>query len=83
MQIDIGRFTRPVMSLTGTFSLVYLFTWGPLCMFWEVRDMPWPPLVTAAFSGLVVVMTFPAFALAVGIESYFERRLNPSQTEIH
>lgn len=76
MQADIGRFTRPVMNIMATCSLVYLMTWGPLCAFWEVGNMPWAPLVTATSSGLIVAMTFPAFALAVGIESYFCRRLN-------
>ncbi len=75
MQADIGRYTRPVMSVMAIFSLAYLLTWGPLCLFWEVDSMPWLPLLTAAFSGLVVAMTFPAFALAVGIERYFHRRL--------
>ena len=41
--------------------------------------MPWLPLLAAAFSGLVVMMTFPAFAMAVGIESYFWRRLRSLQ----
>ncbi|PWE33423.1 hypothetical protein DDZ14_04270 [Maritimibacter sp. 55A14] len=75
MQADIGRYTRPVMNIMGTVSLVYLLTWGPLCVFWEVGNMPWLPLLTTALSGLVVAMTFPAFALAVGIERYFHHRL--------
>jgi len=75
MQADIGRFTRPIMSVTSTFSLVYLLTWGPLFMFWDIDNMPWLPVLTVALSGFVVAMTFPAFALAVGIESYFWRRL--------
>ena len=76
MQADIGRYTRPVISIMATSSLVYLMTWGPLCAFWEVDNMPWIPLLAAAFSGFVVAMTFPAFALAVGIESYFCSRLH-------
>lgn len=81
MQADISRITRPVMSVMATFSLVYLMTWGPLYVFWEVGNMPWLPLLAAAFSGVVVAMTFPAFALAVGIESYFYRRLCSSQAK--
>ncbi|CRL12481.1 hypothetical protein NIT7321_03358 [Phaeobacter italicus] len=79
MQIDVGRYTRPVMSIMATCSLVYLMTWGPLCAFWEVGHMPWLPLLVAAFSGLIVAMAFPAFALAVGIERYFCRRLRSLQ----
>lgn len=75
MQADIGRSTRPVMGVTCSFSLVYLLTWGPLCMFWDIGNLPWLPALTAALSGLVAATTFPAFALAVGIESYFSRRL--------
>lgn len=75
MRADIGRYTHAVMNLMGTFSLVYLLTWGPLCLFWEVGGMPILPLMTATFSGIVVTITFPAFALAVGIEGYFYRRL--------
>lgn len=75
MRADIGRYTRPVMSVTATSSMIYLMTWGPLWAFWEVGSMPWLPLLAAAFSGVIVAMTFPAFALAVGIESYFCRRL--------
>jgi hypothetical protein len=79
MQADIGRFTRPVMSIMATCSLVYLMTWGPLYALWEVGHMPWLPLLAAAFSGLVVTMTFPAFVMAVGIESDFWRRLRSLQ----
>lgn len=75
MQTDIGRYTRPLMSVTATSSMAYLLTWGPLCAFWEVGNMPWLPLLTAACSGLIVAITFPAFALALGIEGYFHRRL--------
>ena len=81
MQADLGRYTRPVMSVMATCSLVYLLTWGPLCAFWEVGNMPWIPLLAAAFSGVVIAMTFPAFALAVGIESYFHRRLGSLQAK--
>lgn len=79
MQADIGRLTRPVMSVTAICSLTYLMTWGPLCVFWEAGDMPWLPLLAAAFSGLILAMAFPAFALAIGIESYFGRRLRSLQ----
>lgn len=75
MQADLGRFTRPVMSIMATCSLVYLMTWGPLCAFWGAGNMPWIPLLAAAFSGIAVAMIFPAFALAVGIESYFCNRV--------
>lgn len=79
MQADLGRYTRPVMSTMATCSLVYLMTWGPLYALWEVGHMPWLPLLAAAFSGLVVTMIFPAFVMAVGIESYFCRRLRSLQ----
>ncbi len=79
MQADIGRYTRPVMSVTATCSLVYLMTWGPLCAFWEVGNMPWLPLLASALSACVIALTAPAFALAVGIESYFCRRIRALQ----
>ncbi len=85
MQADLDRVTRPVISVMTSCSLVYLMTWGPLCAFWEVGSMPWIPLLAAAISGIAVAMTFPAFALAVGIESYFCNRLRSmaqSQTVI-
>lgn len=41
--------------------------------------MPWLPLLAAAFSGLILAMAFPAFALAIGLESYFGRRLRSLQ----
>ena len=82
MQADIGRYTRPVMTITGTSSLMYLMTWVPLIAFWGAGNMPWLPLVAAAVSGIVVAMAFPAFALAVGVESYFRRRLSFFQATI-
>lgn len=81
MQADLGRYTRPVMSIMANCSLVYLMTWGPLCAFWEIGNVPWIPLLAAAFSGVVVAITFPAFALAVGIENYFYRRLDSLQAK--
>ena len=75
MQTDIGRYTRPVISIMGISSLVYLMTWGPLVTFWGAGNMPWLPLLTAALSACVTTLVAPAFALAVGIESYFCRRL--------
>lgn len=75
MQADIGRYTRPVMTIMGISSLVYLMTWGPLIAFWGGSNLPWLPLLTAALSACIMTLTAPAFALAVGIESYFCRRL--------
>ena len=79
MQIDIGRLTRPVMSLTGTFSLVYLLTWCPLYLGLSAEELPLIYLVLAGISGMVVAMIFPSFALAVAIEGYFYRRLGSSR----
>lgn len=75
MQADIGRYTRPVMSTMGTSSLVYLMTWGPLIAFWGEGNMPWLAVLAAVLSACIITLTAPAFALAVGIESYFCRRL--------
>lgn len=75
MQTDIGRYTRPVISIMGVSSMTYLMTWWPLVAFWEAGDMPWPPLAAVALSAVILTLTAPAFALAVGIESYFCRRL--------
>ncbi|ATG49280.1 hypothetical protein CEW89_17880 [Celeribacter ethanolicus] len=75
MQSDIGRFTRPVIDLMCGFSMAYLMSWGMLCVLWGGDSMPWAPLLIASISALVVVLALPAFVLAVGIESYFSRRL--------
>lgn len=75
MQADLGRYTRPVMSIMGVSSLAYLLTWGPLLAFWEAGNMPWLPLLIAAICACIITLTAPAFALAVGVERYFCRRL--------
>lgn len=75
MQADIGRYTRPVISIMGMSSMAYLMTWWPLVTFWEAGDMPWLPLAAVALSAVILTLTTPAFALAVGIETYFRRRL--------
>ncbi|SPH20354.1 hypothetical protein ASD8599_01090 [Ascidiaceihabitans donghaensis] len=75
MQADIARYTRPVMNITCTCSLFYLMTWGPLCAFWVAGEMPWLPMIGVAISGIVIALSFPAFALALGIEQYFCHRL--------
>ena len=82
MQADIGRYTRPVMNIMAIFSLVYLMTWGPLCAFWSDGNMPWLPLLAAVLSACVIALTAPAFALAVGIESYFCRRIRALQAAV-
>ncbi|WP_299984893.1 hypothetical protein [uncultured Ruegeria sp.] len=79
MQADIARFTRPVMNITTVFSLIYLVTWGPLFALGTVDSMPLISLLTAALSGCVIALSMPAFALAIGIESYFARRLRALQ----
>lgn len=76
IQADVARFTRPVMNITTIFSLVYLMTWGPLFAFGTVGSMPLVPLLTAAVSGCVIALSMPAFALAIGIETYFRHRLH-------
>ncbi|WP_297542939.1 hypothetical protein [Roseovarius sp.] len=80
MQADISRYTRPVISAMGISSLSYLMTWGPLVAFWGVNNMPWLPLLATALSACIVTLTAPAFALAVGIEGYFMRRLRALET---
>lgn len=75
MQCDIGRFTRPVIDVMCVFSLTYFMAWGALCVLWNGDGMPWAPLLTATVAGFVVVAALSAFMLAVGIESYFSRRL--------
>jgi len=82
MQADISRFTRPVMSIMGISSLVYLMTWGPLVAYWGVGNMPWLPLLASASSACIITLTTPAFALAVGVESYFKRRLRVLQAVV-
>lgn len=82
MQADISRFTRPVMSVMGISSLVYLMTWGPLVAYWGVGNMPWLPLLASASSACIITVTAPAFALAVGVESYFIRRLRVLQAVV-
>ncbi len=80
MQADISRYTRPVISAMGISSLSYIATWGPLVTFWDVNGMPWLLLLAVALSASIVTLTAPAFALAVGIESYFTRRLRILKT---
>lgn len=75
MQADISRYTRPVISIMGISSMAYLITWWPLVTFWEAGDMPWLPLITVVFCACIITLTAPAFALAIGVESYFCRRL--------
>lgn len=76
----IGRSTRPVISAMGISSLSYLMTWGPLVTFCGVNNMPWLPLLATASSACLVTLAAPAFALAVGIEGYFMRRLRALET---
>lgn len=75
MQADIGRYTRPVISIMGISSLAYLMTWGPLVAFWGAGDMPWLPLMTAGLCACLITLIAPVFALAVSLEHYFRRRL--------
>lgn len=73
MQADVGRYTRPVMRVMGVCSLAYLVSWG---MVWAVgADGGAPVVAVTGLSGLVVVLGTPAFALAVGVEGHFRRRL--------
>lgn len=82
MQADIGRYTRPVMSIMGISSMAYLMTWWPLVTFWKAGDMPWPPLIAVVFCACVITLTAPAFALAIGVESYFCRRLRKLEGQL-
>lgn len=75
MQADISRYTRPIISAMGISSLSYILTWGPLITFWDASGVPLLLLLAVALSACIVTLTAPAFALAVGIESYFTRRL--------
>ena len=75
MQADIGRYTRPVMGTMGTSSLVYLMIWGPMVTFWGEDNMPRLVLTAAALSACTITLFAPAFALAIGVETYFCRRI--------
>lgn len=79
MKADISRYTDPVIHIMGICSLVYLATWCPIWIFWAEGGAPWLPLLVATLSGIVVVITAPVFALAVGIERYLCRRLQQLQ----
>lgn len=83
MQADIGRYTRPVISIMGISSLAYLMTWGPLVAFWGAGDMPWLPLLTAGLCACLIALTAPVFALAMGVEHYFHRRLRDLEAFKH
>lgn len=73
MQADVGRYTRPVMRGMGVCSLAYLASWG---LVWASgADAGAQVVAVAGLSGLAVVLGGPAFALAVGVERYFRRRL--------
>ena len=77
MQADVGRYTRPVMRVMGVCSLAYLTSWG---LVWTLgTDGGTAVVAVAGLSGVVVVLGAPAFALAVGVEGYFRRRLRAMQ----
>lgn len=80
MQAEVGRYTRPVMSLMSIGSLVYLMTWGPVWIL-GAENTTWLPLLVAALSACAMAIAAPAFALAVGIEGYFKRRLRQLNAE--
>lgn len=75
MQREITRFTRPVLIAAAAVSLAYLAIWALVYNFWDAGILPGLLPLAAAVTGFAVVILFPAFALALGIEQYFEKRL--------
>lgn len=69
MQAEIGRDTRPVMTIADTNSSSYVMTWRPLCVLWSEANMPWLPPLVAALPACIIALTAPTVALAVGTES--------------
>lgn len=77
MQAEVGRYTQPVMRAMGVCSLAYLASWGLMWVFGAEGRAP--VVAVAGLSGVVVVLGAPAFALAVGVEGYFRRRMRGVQ----
>lgn len=75
MQREIARFTHPVLFTVAIVSLAYLALWALVYCFWETGFLPGLFPLAAAGTGLAVLVLFPAFVLALGIERSFAKQL--------
>lgn len=72
MHRDLARYTHPVIRGVGLCGVAYLASW-PVVM--VVGAGAGAMSVVAAMSAVVLVLSAPAFALAVGVERYLQGRL--------
>ena len=71
MQMDLARYTHPVIRLVGLCGVAYLVSWAVVMVLGaEAMAM----VVVAAMSAAVLVLSTPAFALAMGVERYVRGR---------
>lgn len=70
MQRDLARLTHPLIRGVGMCGVAYLASWAMV-----LGAGAGTMAVVAAVAAVVLVLSAPAFALAVGVERYFRGRL--------
>ena len=68
MQRDLARYTHPVIRAVGLCGVTYLASWALVMVLGPTAGAM---VVVAAASAAVLVLSTPAFMLAVGVERYF------------
>jgi hypothetical protein len=63
------------MSVMAVASQCYLLTWLPFVFLGADVQVHWIAAIVLVMSGSLIIMIAPAFALAVGVEGYFRRRM--------
>ncbi|WP_226783288.1 hypothetical protein [Oceaniglobus trochenteri] len=80
MQRDLACLTHPVIRAVGLCGVAFLASWAVVMVLGANAELG-PMTTVVALSAAVVVLGTPAFALAVAIERYMQRRSEGSMAK--